>query len=93
MSKDTGIGKPKAQSQVSMELDRSNENLDILEKRVSELQTRLLDVLKSSQLEEINTKTAEEPSRVPLAYSIYSITNRIAIQTDRIANMIDELEL
>lgn len=87
------LGEAKRQSEVSMELDNANGSLDILEKRVSELQTRLSDVLKPSQTKKEPAETPEEPSRVPLAYDIRSVANRIVIQTGRIANIIDELEL
>ncbi len=86
---------PKRETQVARELGKLREVVDVLEKTVSELGTRLLNVrdIKGNLIQKEGGEPAGDAPLAPLANEIKEVYKKINGQISNLASILRELEV
>jgi len=93
MKEDSGVADEEKVSQVDDQLDRANGALERLTYIVNDLGERLAKVMRSVPPKEKEEEDRLEEVLVPLAGEIRSISERIEVQTAKLRDYLDRLEL
>lgn len=93
MKEDSGVADEEKVSQVDDQLDRANKALEGLACVVNELGERLTKAMRSVPPKEKGEKDRPEEVLVPLAGDIRSISEHIEVQTAKLRDYLDRLEL
>jgi len=93
MKEDSGVPDEEKVSQVDDQLDRANGALERLTYIVNDLGERLAKVMREPYPPEDKEKARLEEVLVPLAGDIRSISEHIEVQTAKLRDYLDRLEL